>query len=46
VEQLSKVLGENIKIKRSGDGSGKIVIGFASDQEIAALVERLERLGK
>ena len=46
VEQLSKLLGENIKIKRSGDGSGKIVIGFSSDKEISSLVERLEQLAK
>ena len=46
VEQLSKLLGENIKIKRSGDGSGKIVIGFSSDKEISSLVERLEQLTK
>lgn len=46
VEQLSRILGENIKIKRSGDGSGKIVIGFSSDEEIGMLVERLERLAK
>lgn len=46
VEQLSKVLGENIKIKRASDGSGKIIIGFSSDKEISALVERLEQLTK
>lgn len=46
VEQLSKFIGENIKIKRSSDGSGKIVIGFASDNEIGALVEKLEKLNK
>ena len=44
VEQLSRLLGEDIKIKRSADGSGKIVIGFASDQDIRSLVERLEQL--
>lgn len=46
VERLSPLMGENIKIKRSADGSGKIIIGFSSDKEIASLVERLERLGK
>lgn len=46
VERLSPLMGENIKIKRSGDGSGKIIIGFSSDKEIASLVERLEGLGK
>ncbi|MBR4851200.1 MAG: ParB/RepB/Spo0J family partition protein [Tidjanibacter sp.] len=46
VEQLSKLVGEEIKIKRSADGSGKIIIGFASDQQIQSLVERLEKLAK
>lgn len=44
VEQLSKLAGEDIKVKRSADGSGKIIIGFASDEHIAALAERLEAL--
>ena len=46
VEQLSRLVGENIKIKRTGDGGGKIIIGFAGDGEINALVERLEKLAK
>lgn len=46
VESLSRVMGENIKIKRSGDGSGKIIIGFSSDKEISAIVEKLEGLGR
>ena len=46
VEGLSRIMGENIKIKRSGDGTGKIIIAFSNDQEIAAMVERLEKLGK
>ena len=46
VEQLSKLVGEEIQIKRSADGSGKIIIGFASDQQIQSLVERLEKLTK
>lgn len=46
VEQLSRLVGENIKIKRSGDGGGKIIIGFSGDGEINALVERLEKLAK
>jgi ParB family chromosome partitioning protein len=46
VEQLSRLVGENIKIKRSGDGGGKIIIGFSGDSEINALVERLEKLAK
>lgn len=44
VEQLSKLAGEDIKVKRSADGSGKIIIGFASDEHIAELAERLEAL--
>lgn len=46
VEQLSKLVSEDIKIKRSADGSGKIVIGFAGDHQVAALVEMLEKLTK
>ena len=46
VEQLSKLVGEDIKIKRSADGSGKIVIGFSNDQQIAGLAEKLEKLTK
>ncbi len=46
VEQLSRLLCEDIKIKRSADGSGKIIVGFASDQEVAALADRLEQIVK
>ncbi len=46
VEQLSRLVGENIQIKRTGDGGGKIIIGFSGDNEINALVERLEKLAK
>ena len=46
VEQLSKLVGEDIKIKRSADGSGKIVIGFSNDQQIAGLVDKLDKLTK
>ena len=46
VEQLSRLLSEDIKIKRSADGSGKIVVGFASDEEIVALAEKLEKIIK
>lgn len=46
VEQLSKLVGEDIKIKRAADGSGKIVIGFSNDQQIAGLVEKLDKLTK
>lgn len=44
VEQLSKLVGEDIKIKRAADGSGKIIVGFANDAQVVALVEQLERL--
>lgn len=46
VEGLSRLVGENIQIKRASDGGGKIIIGFAGDSEISALVERLEKLAK
>lgn len=46
VEHLSRLLGEDIKIKRSADGSGKIIIGFAGDQQVADLAAKLERLSK
>ena len=46
VEQLSRLLSEDIKIKRSADGSGKIVVGFTSDEEIALLAEKLEKIIK
>ena len=46
VEHLSRLLSEDIKIKRSADGSGKIVVGFANDEEIAALAEKLEKIIK
>lgn len=46
VEQLSRLLCEDIKIKRSADGSGKIIVGFASDQEVATLADRLEQIVK
>ena len=46
VEQLSKLVGEDIKIKRTADGSGKIVIGFSNDQQIAGLVDKLDKLTK
>lgn len=44
VEQLSRLAGEDIKIKRAVDGSGKIIIGFSSDRDITTLVERLEKI--
>ena len=46
VEQLARIVGENIQIKRTGDGGGKIIIGFSGDSEINTIVERLEKLAK
>ena len=46
VEQLARIVGENIQIKRTGDGGGKIIIGFSGDNEINTIVERLEKLAK
>ena len=46
VEQLSRLLSEDIKIKRAADGSGKIIVGFGSDDEMVALAEKLEQLVK
>lgn len=45
-EQLSKLLSEDIKIKRSADGSGKIIIGFGSDEEVATLADKLDNIIK
>ncbi len=44
VEQLSKLLTEDITIKSDKDGKGRIIIGFAGDNDINMLLERVERL--
>ena len=44
VEQLSRLLSEDIKIKRTEGGKGKIVIGFSSDDEIEAMISKLNKL--
>ena len=41
VEQLEPYFSNNISIKRSKNGGGKIVIDFANDQEIDSIIERL-----
>ncbi|MBO5878075.1 MAG: ParB/RepB/Spo0J family partition protein [Alistipes sp.] len=41
VEKLERLFSENISIKRSKNGGGKIVIDFASDEEIDTFIERL-----
>ena len=41
VEKLERLFSENISIKRSKNGGGKIVIDFTSDEEIDTFIERL-----
>ena len=41
VEQLEPYFSENISIKRSKNGGGKIVIDFSGDEEIDSFIERL-----
>ncbi len=43
VEQLEKVFSQNISIKRSKNGGGKIVIGFESDNDIERFIERIKK---
>lgn len=43
VEQLSLLLCEDIQIKRSKEGKGKIIIGFDSDKDIEQLLSKLEK---
>ena len=40
VEQLEKLFSQDISIKRSKNGGGKIVIGFADDRDIENFLER------
>lgn len=42
VESLEKLFSQNIGIKKSAKGGGKIVIGFDSDAEIETFLRRLE----
>lgn len=44
VERLSLLLTEDIKIKRTEGGKGKIVIGFSSDDEVEAMIAKLNKL--
>ncbi len=44
VEQLSRLLTEDIKIKRTESGRGKIVIGFSSDKEIESILAKLNQI--
>ena len=41
VEKLERLFSENISIKRSKSGGGKIVIDFSNDEEIEQFIERL-----
>ena len=41
VEQLEPYFSQNISIKRSKSGGGKIVIDFTSDADIETFIERL-----
>lgn len=41
VEQLEPYFSQNISIKRSRNGGGKIVIEFSGDEEIDSFIERL-----
>ena len=43
VEQLEKFFSQNISIKRSKNGGGKIVIGFDNDNDIEKFIERFKR---
>ena len=40
VEQLESLFSEDISIKRSKNGGGKIVIGFGDDSDIERFLER------
>ena len=46
VEQLEKCFNSNINIKRNEKGEGKITISFASDDEVASFINKLEKLNK
>lgn len=43
VEQLEQYFSQNISIKRSKNGGGKIVIDFSDDSEIEVFIERFKR---
>lgn len=44
VEQMERVFSENISIKRSKKGGGRIVIDFADDKEIEKFIERFNTI--
>ena len=43
VEQLEPVFSQDIAIKRTKSGGGKIVIGFADDTELERFIERFSQ---
>ncbi|MEG0498444.1 MAG: ParB/RepB/Spo0J family partition protein [Alistipes sp.] len=45
VEQLEKVFSEEITIRRSKNGGGKIVIGFTDDAQIEKFIEHFAKRG-
>ncbi len=46
VDQLERYLTQDISIKRSKNGDGKIVIGFKSDEDINNIISRFEQFEK
>ena len=45
VEQLEKFFSQEISIKRSKNGGGRIVIGFDDDRDIDRFIEKFEKRG-
>ena len=45
MEQLERLFTEDISIRRSNNGGGKITIGFTSDEEIERFLHRFEQIG-
>ena len=45
VEQLEKFFSQDISIKRSKNGGGRIVIGFGDDKDIEQFIEQAHRYG-
>ena len=44
VEQLERLFSQDIAIKRSKNGGGKIIIGFAGDEDIERLVGKFKKI--
>ena len=42
-EELSRLFTEDVKIKKSKGGGGKIVIGFSSDKDVESFLGKLEK---